>query len=364
MWLYVPSACVPASEGSTSASELPNPERVASLTWRGKPARPQVLSRAWKRGGFIRLLSGLTCELSTLEHGAARWIASCLAIPAKETALPESALAKPTTVGCSTGRSRSSIKAGLLCSSARTCRGTSAGNLRSLSQHWSDWAAALRAEFSARVRSEPATGASGSSSWPTACVTDSNGARNATSGRSDPNSKHHAGVTLNDAIWMWATPQARDHFPAHTKEYVAAKKAQGHGMRNLNDEAAQWPTPMAGSAGTDTYNAAGNSDFSRKAEELAKGVRAFAMTDLSLPDRPTPSGEKSSEVRRRLNPLFVEWLMGWPEGLSGFDTAVMASCRSPQLSPGCGCMNCWLTTQRAMLSDLLTIEPPAQATLL
>jgi len=35
---------------------------------------------------------------------------------------------------------------------------------------------------------------------------------------------------------LWATPQARDHFPAHKPEYIAAKKAQGHGMRNLNDE--------------------------------------------------------------------------------------------------------------------------------
>lgn len=121
---------------------------------------------------------------------------------------------------------------------------------------------------------------------------------------------------------------------------------------------------MAGAAGTDTYNVAGNSDFSRKAEELAKGVRAFTAVDLSLPDRPTPSGEKLSETRRRLNPLFVEWLMGWPEGLSGFDTAGMASCRSPQPLPGCGCMDCWLTKQREMLSDLLTIRPPAQGSLL
>jgi hypothetical protein len=65
-----------------------------------------------------------------------------------------------------------------------------------------------------------------------------------------------------------------------------------------------------------------------------------------------------------LNPLFVEWLMGWPEGLSGFDTAATALCPSPQPSHGCGCMDCWLTTQRAMLSDLLTIEPPAQGALL
>ena len=43
----------------------------------------------------------------------------------------------------------------------------------------------------------------------------------------------------------WPSPQARDHFPAHTEEYVAAKKAQGHGMQNLNDSAqlAGWPAP-------------------------------------------------------------------------------------------------------------------------
>jgi DNA (cytosine-5)-methyltransferase 1 len=43
----------------------------------------------------------------------------------------------------------------------------------------------------------------------------------------------------------WGTPQARDHFPAHSDEYVAAKKAQGHGMQNLNDQAqlAAWATP-------------------------------------------------------------------------------------------------------------------------
>jgi hypothetical protein len=44
----------------------------------------------------------------------------------------------------------------------------------------------------------------------------------------------------------WPTATARDHFPAHTEEYIAAKKAQGHGMANLNDVAqlASWPTPV------------------------------------------------------------------------------------------------------------------------
>lgn len=37
------------------------------------------------------------------------------------------------------------------------------------------------------------------------------------------------------ALCGWPTPVARDHFPAHSPEYIAAKKAQGHGMANLND---------------------------------------------------------------------------------------------------------------------------------
>ena len=43
----------------------------------------------------------------------------------------------------------------------------------------------------------------------------------------------------------WPTAQARDHFPAHSQEYVAEKKAQGHGMSNLNDFVmlSSWPTP-------------------------------------------------------------------------------------------------------------------------
>lgn len=82
------------------------------------------------------------------------------------------------------------------------------------------------------------------------------------------------------------------------------------------------------------------------------------------PGQPIPDGPTSSPDRRRLNPLFVEWLMGWPEGLSGFDTAGTASCHSPQPSLGCDCMDCWLTKQREALSALLTITPPAQGSLL
>lgn len=56
-------------------------------------------------------------------------------------------------------------------------------------------------------------GDSGCISWPTPTVTDARGGRNRTSGRRNPNSKHHDGVTLVDAARMhclsrslWSAP--------------------------------------------------------------------------------------------------------------------------------------------------------------
>jgi hypothetical protein len=54
-------------------------------------------------------------------------------------------------------------------------------------------------------------------------------------------------VNLQDQVLtaaQWPTPQSRDHFPAHSQEYIAEKKAQGHGMSNLND-VALWSTIRA-----------------------------------------------------------------------------------------------------------------------
>lgn len=54
--------------------------------------------------------------------------------------------------------------------------------------------------------------------------------------------------------------------------------SHGDGGPDLRTVASNWPTPMAGSAGTDTYNAAGNIDFSRKAMALAEGMANLWVT--------------------------------------------------------------------------------------
>ena len=80
------------------------------------------------------------------------------------------------------------------------------------------------------------------------------------------------------ALSGWPTPTARDHFPAHSEEYIAAKKAQGHGMANLNDLVQQANGPAR-------FTASG---------ELLTGCSA------------------GMESGGQLNPALSRWLMGYP----------------------------------------------------
>ncbi len=153
----------------------------------------------------------------------------------------------------------------------------------------------------------------------------------------------------------WAAPCARDHFPPHTPEYIASKKAEGHGMRNLTDEAASWSSPKASDpekAGPNMRGSKGDvplpgqavqwiapmaSDDGQKVTSVAHQKmlcnQAAAFLPPSSPDLPIAGGSTSStdspnsnqpSVKRKLNPIFVEALMRWPTGLSGFERPAMA----------------------------------------
>lgn len=84
----------------------------------------------------------------------------------------------------------------------------------------------------------------------------------------------------------WPTPCARDHFPAHTPEYIAAKKAQGHGMANLNDLAqlAAWATPSA----RDWHSASASAEFLAERAEQSRG-KPLSKQAFTLAGWPTPT---------------------------------------------------------------------------
>lgn len=233
------------------------------------------------------------------------------------------------------------------------------------------------------------------------------------------------GMALSMQSAEWAAPQARDHFPAHTPERIAAMKREGHGMRNLNDEAATWRGPSdiskrGGSQPVEKRLAGGHSvnledqaehwmgpnvpnggrtahhaeitgktamhngkkvqiglehqakvwepnnwpapatrdhkgssegssegsiirqDGKSRADMLDFAAEQFFTLPPSSLDQPIAAGATSSttgpnsnqpSARRKLNPIFVEALMRWPTGLSGFERQEMAWTRWWQLMP-------------------------------
>jgi hypothetical protein len=95
-----------------------------------------------------------------------------------------------------------------------------------------------------------------------------------------------SGHRTNGTVYgSWPTPAASDMTGGGQ-----AKRAMGetrHGS-NLNDFAllASWPTPMAGNPGSETYNAAGSTDYERKIDTLF-GLRE-TLNGRKLASWPTP----------------------------------------------------------------------------
>jgi hypothetical protein len=189
-------------------------------------------------------------------------------------------------------------------------------------------------------------------------------------GRTVDGKKHTASLEHAVKFAGWPTPQARDHFPAHTPEYVAEKKAQGHGMANLNDTAtlAGWPTPRMADGEKNVRTAEGSArEIARKggpqdtaqAATLAgwptpttrdhKDSGANLMDSLIRKDgksradllgfavhltsaAPYPSPAQTGKSGASLNPYFSAWLMGFPP--EWIDCRPVKATRSRKASKG------------------------------
>lgn len=134
--------------------------------------------------------------------------------------------------------------------------------------------------------------------WPTPTVGNSNGSQScegmSATGRMPDGRKVAVALPHVASMAGWPTPTARDHFPAHSEEYIAAKKAQGHGMANLNDLVQQ-----------------------------ANGSARLTANGELLTGSPA-----ETESGGQLNPAHSRWLMGYPPEWD--DCAVTATPLSPR----------------------------------
>ncbi len=332
-WLYVPE-----SEASNSDSPSPSPDTALFVTSSGKPTLRRHSWRGWETRPWLRLLSGTILPPSTARRGVAEWISSLPVCPASPTPSPGSVEATRTSEPSGQPLSGSSRRcAPPWCSSRTSQRSFSFSDPSE--RLYRDWATGLRLEYSRRPRSGRPTGGSGCSSsqdeypapsaceygtnqgeakaWQTPTVADVEGGRMSRSGARSgelllkgqaahwptataqdakssgaaaysTESGRHAGVTLTDATRAWSTPSATDH---------KGSTRPGQRKRQLS-EAAECPS-------------------SHPAPE-ATGQASRPSSSRRSPTGPWPHDAFYQELAARLNPRFVEWLMGLPRGWTDF----------------------------------------------
>ena len=136
----------------------------------------------------------------------------------------------------------------------------------------------------------------------------------------------------------WPTPKASDG-----SKPSAGKRRDA----DLDHRARLWPTPNGSKKqiGLDEVaRASARRWMTPTARDHKDGATTLANTPVNgLLGRQVlktgTAGSDSSGARRTLNPLFVETLMGWPTGWTGFGSAATAWCH-------------WLPRMRGELSRL------------
>lgn len=277
--------------------------------------------RAWKREPWMQRLFGRICDPSIVEDGVDSWIASLAATRASHSASLESSSQRktpdtsgpPSRISCSSYRV-TTPSADPACSSSRTSATICDSEHALSSESFTRWATALRSVCLQRRKSARLISESGCSSWATPNVP--NGGRSAT----------HAVMKANSA---------------YTPEGVKVQIGLEHQARH-------WSTPSAhdgrrpGSDATSTQGATPTSRDWKDGAEPSENVATNSLLGRQAP-RITRDGLLSLlpadwiSSPLRLNPRFVEWLMGWGIDWTVCDSAETASSPTPPRSLGEPC---------------------------
>jgi hypothetical protein len=202
--------------------------------------------------------------------------------------------------------------------------------------------------------------ASLSSLWPTPAARDHKGA-NGPEHLENGTGRLHLDQLPNFVEHLWTAPSASDGERGGTITEAMPGTSLTQQVNSL------WPTPTAMNRPRSPKTMEKCAAF-RKRNANQNTVPLYLeevaiMSASSLPDQATlPHGEESSHVRRTLNPLFVEWLMGWPP-------AWTSQALTPPASNACACsetgFTLWKQRMRSALSQLASPQaaPPAQLAL-
>lgn len=348
-WLFIPSNSAPVSaclERDCEPGSSSWASRIApSATWSGKLTQPRFWSRAWKKAPWTQRLSGPTCSPSTLDAGVDAWISSLRDSRAKTSVSPDGGLASMVPAPASSSTSSTTptlavrqdsfwrtLQESLLPqlplwtrpapptmppSPLETVFRTWALKMvcyssARLPESWGNWPTAggmRNGSLFQRPTWAPAMDASGGSAlhggtWHTPDTMPEAPNRNS-------NTKSKPAGIGNQAV-TWMTPSVSN---SQGNEYTRDRGQEGAERLTLTGQANQWPTPNAHVI--EHKRIPPIVDGTRQPTDPQISTADYAVhVFYSHPGQQTLNGPEFSAstptLPRRLNPIFAEWLMGWP----------------------------------------------------
>lgn len=300
-WLYVPSAFLVSPQGGAVSSEAllelsdDSASRLASsVLSRSKRMPPRLWRRAWKRAIWMRRLSGVTYERSTLERGVALWISSLRDIRANRSPSPDRGSAQMILGICSPTSRVSLPSASPRSASSKTSPAICRSEDTRSSESFKAWASMLRAHSGRRRKSALRTVASASSSsLPTPSASSYGTNQGGAAGRSG---KVRPSPETMARAAMWPTPTAS--LGTKGGRVTPRKGREGGTLIEAVSARTAWPTPTV----------RGNNNRAGASERSGDGL--------------------GTAVGGPLNPTWVEWLMGWPIGWTDCACSATALCPS------------------------------------
>jgi hypothetical protein len=267
-WLYLPEV-----GDSNSDSPLPS-ENITdqSPTLKGKQRPLQSWQRTWNEGGWIRLLSGMTLQPSQAMSLAHSWITSTLSQQgslASRGQSQDNAKEPMTNDGSGLSSSDWFAKYDHEASSWRTSQVSFMEELNTFSETWPRSGSMRNGQvFEHQTLVRPIV-ESGSLSWASPVAADA-----------------AQGAIENENTKYIRLKTGRLRKIANSGE---------SGSLGLAREVRHWLTPSA------NEDAAGTVDG-----KMQNMLSHQAQVEIGVTSQ--------NDSGQRLNPLFVEWLMGWPEG--------------------------------------------------
>jgi len=159
-----------------------------------------------------------------------------------------------------------------------------------------------------------------------------NGGRSTAHAEQLGNTLYHNGkkvqMMLESQASNWSSPKASD------PEKAGPNMRGSKGDVPLPAQAMQWLAPLVADAGEKITLASHQGSLLKQANDFLPPsspdhpiIAAGSTSSTDSPNTNQPS------VKRKLNPIFVEALMRWPTGLSGFERLEMASILWLRLMP-------------------------------